>query len=597
MMHRVLLVALLALGLSGSAPAPAYAGPAAPGSHGGLGAWGRSGAAREGPPTVTAQDIRFTPGRSLRYGSARDAGLLPGPIAALPADVARYMEPSPTLPLYPGAVVLAARDGVIAAHSAMGYALRYADDKPTELPADQWIAMREDTIFDLASLSKLFTALAAVQQAERGALDLDAPVAAYLPDFGQHGKDVITVRQLLTHTSGLRPDLPFYNFPTRAEQQAALFAESPQAAPGTAYIYSDLNLIALQLVLERASGRSLDVLVRDDITRPLGMRDTGYNPAASLRPRIAATEYEHAPPAQVDRGLVWGEVHDENAWALGGVAGHAGVFATAHDLAVLAQTLLDGGRYGRARILSEDGVRLLFTDFNEAFPRHSHGLGFELDQRWYMDGLSSPVSAGHTGYTGTSLVIDPLSHSFVILLTNRVHPSRTWGSINPARRAVARDLARAVRVRPARGRDAWFSQTADGRTATLTVPVPAGAATVSFDLWYDTEETDVAALEASPDGRAWSPVPLSLRSGPYRWSVDGVVAGSGGRRWARAEAALPAGTTRLRWRYTTDPSQQGRGVYVDGVRIKDAGHTVVFDGERPHDAALFESDGWLRTTG
>jgi len=266
-----------------------------------------------------------------------------------------------------------------------------------------------------------------------------------------------------------------------------------------------------------------------------------------------------------------------------------------HDLAILAQALLDGGRYGRARILSQDSTRLLFTDVNQAFPGDSHGLGFELDQRWYMDGLSSPVSAGHTGYTGTSLVIDPLSHSFAILLTNRVHPSREWGSVNPARRAVARDLARAVRVRPADGREAWFSQTADGATATLTVPVPSGAATVSFDLWYDTEETDVAALEVSPDGQAWAPVPLSLRSGAYGWSANGAVSGFAGRRWARAEATLPAGTTRLRWRYTTDPLYEGRGVYVDGVRIRDASHAVVFDGERPGDAALFQPDGWVRS--
>jgi CubicO group peptidase (beta-lactamase class C family) len=585
MMPRVLLVVLLALGLSGSAPAYAAAGVAPAGP-------------KAGPPAVTARDIRFTPGRTLRYGSARDAGLLPGPIAALPGDVARYLEPSPAHPLYPGAVVLVARDGVIAAHHAMGYALRYADDRPTELPRDRWIPMRDDTIFDLASLSKLFTALVAVQQAERGTLDLDAPVARYLPDFGQHGKDAITVRQLLTHTSGLRPDLPFYDYPTRAEQRAALFAETPQAAPGTAYIYSDLNMIALELVLERATGRGLDVLVRDGITRPLGLTDTGYNPAPALRPRIAATEYEHVPPAQADRGLVWGQVHDENAWALGGVAGHAGLFSTAHDLAVLSQALLDGGRYGRARILGEDSTRLLFTNFNRTFPGDSHGLGFELDQRWYMDALSSPVTAGHTGFTGTSLVIDPLSRSFAILLTNRVHPSRAWGSVNPPRRAVARALARAVAVRPAEGRDAWFSQTADGTTSTLSVPVPAGAASVSFDLWYDTEETGVAALEASRDGRKWSPVPFSLRSGPYAWTAgDGEVAGFAGRRWASAEAALPAGTTSLRWRYTTDSRYEGRGVYVDGVRIRDAAGAVLFDGERPADAARFVADGWVRGSG
>ena len=142
--------------------------------------------------------------------------------------------------------------------------------------------------------------------------------------------------------------------------------------------------------------------------------------------------------------MVRGSVHDENAWSLNGVAGHAGVFSTADDLAVLAQTIINGGAYGGTRILSEDSVDALLHNENAAFPGNSHGLGFELDQMWYMDGLSGPETAGHTGYTGTSIVIDRASRSFVILLTNRVHPSRSWGSNNPARRAVARDMALAT---------------------------------------------------------------------------------------------------------------------------------------------------------
>ncbi|MBO0823920.1 MAG: beta-lactamase family protein, partial [Actinobacteria bacterium] len=384
--------------------------------------------------------VRFTPGRTLRTGSAHAAGLLPGPVAAISRDTASFMKQR----RYPGAVVLAARDGVIATHTAMGYALRYSDDKPTELPGQRRVPMRTDTIFDIASLSKLFTTLVAVQQLERGTLPLNTPVASYLPGFGQRCKDHITIRQLLTHTSGLRPDLPFYKYQTRAEQRELLYSDKPQATPGTAYIYSDLNLIALQFVLEKVTGRPLDALVRDGITRPLGMTDTGYNPPAARRSRIAATDDQHVPPAKTNRGLVWGQVQDENAWALGGVAGHAGVFSTARDLAVLAQTLLNGGRYGQTRILSEHSTRLLFTDFNRRFPGHAHGLGLELDQPWYMDRLASPVTAGHTGFTGTSFVIDPRSHAFVILLTNRVHPTREWGGINPARRAVAHDLAAAI---------------------------------------------------------------------------------------------------------------------------------------------------------
>jgi CubicO group peptidase (beta-lactamase class C family) len=542
-----------------------------------------------GPPTVTAGDLKFTPGRTLHYGSAAHAGLLPDQVAAIAKDAASFETalPGAAHPLYPGAVVLAAHNGTIVQHSASGYALRYADDKPTELPQDQWIPMRNDTIFDLASMSKLFTTIVALQEVERGKIDLDATVASYLPDFAQNGKGTITLRQLLTHVSGLRPDLPFYNYTGRAAQEQALYAEKLQNPVGTAYVYSDLNLITMQFILEKVTGRTLDVLVHDGITGPLGLRDTGYNPPASKKQRIAATEYEHTPYAALNRGLVWGEVHDENSFALGGVAGHAGVFSTAHDIATLAQMILDGGRYGHVRVLRDSSVRDIFTNFNQKFPNNSHGIGFELNQRFYMGGLSSPVTAGHTGYTGTDVVIDPLSRSFSILLTNRVHPSRNWGSINPARVAVAGDLARAIPVRPADGRDAWFSQTKDKTTATLAAPVT-GATRLSFDLWYDTEETDLGVLETSADGTTWTPAPFSLRSGRNAW-----FSGFAGRRWANATATLPASATQVRWRYTTDPLYEGRGVYVDGVRASDEKGHVVFDGERPADAARFITNGWV----
>ncbi|MFB9839470.1 serine hydrolase, partial [Actinoallomurus acaciae] len=547
-----------------------------------------------GPPTVTASNLKFTPGRTLHYGSPASAGLLPDQVAAIAKDAAAYETalPGAAHPLYPGAVVLAAHNGTIVQHSASGYALRYADDKPTELPRDQWIPMRDDTIFDLASMSKLFTTIVALQQVERGTIDLDKTVATYLPDFAQNGKGTITLRQLLTHTSGLEPDLPFYDYQGRAAQEQALYAEKLQNPPGTAYVYSDLNLITMQFILEKVTGKTLDVLVRDGITGPLGLKDTGYNPPASEKNRIAATEYEHVPPAQLNRGLVWGQVHDENSYALGGVAGHAGVFSTAHDIAIVAQMILDGGRYGHARVLSDSSVRKIFTNLNQAFPSDSHGIGFELDQRWYMGGLSSPVTAGHTGYTGTDIVIDPLSRSFSILLTNRVHPSRNWGSINPARVAVAQDLARAIPVRPAEGRTAWFSQTKDKSTATLTAPVT-GATKLSFDLWYDTEETDLGVLETSSDGTTWTPAPFSLKAGRDSWTSDGTFSGFEDRRWAKATATLPAGTTQVRWRYTTDPLYEGRGVYVDGVRAYDAHGHVVLNGERPSDAARFVTSGWV----
>ena len=252
---------------------------------------------QSGPPTVTAGDLRFTPGRTLHYGSAARVGLLPDQVAAIAKDAAAYETalPGAAHPLYPGAVVLAAHNGTIVQHSASGYALRYSDDTPTELPRDQWIPMRTDTIFDMASMSKLFTTIVALQEAERGKISLDATVASYLPGFAQNGKGTITLRQLLTHVSGLRPDLPFYNYTGRAAQEQALYAEKLQNPAGTAYVYSDLNLITTQLVLEKVTGKTLDALVRDGITGPLGLDDTGYNPPASKQQRIAATEYGTRP--------------------------------------------------------------------------------------------------------------------------------------------------------------------------------------------------------------------------------------------------------------------------------------------------------------
>jgi CubicO group peptidase (beta-lactamase class C family) len=542
-----------------------------------------------GPPTVTASDIRFSHD-SLHYGSAARAGLVPSHIAAIHDDIASYLQPSPTYPEYAGAVSLAAHRGVIVAHDAVGDALRYADDRPTELPPDQRIPMRPDTIFDLASMTKLFTTIAAVQLIAAGRLDLNAPVADYIPAFAANGKGAITIRNLLTHTSGLPPDPSpsLCDYPTHEQQWAAVYATKPSAPPDTEYVYSDINLMTLGNVVETITGQPLDQVVAQRITGPLHMRDSMFNPPASLRPRIAAEEYQ----PWTGRGIVWGSVHDENAYCVGGVSGHAGMFSTAHDLAVLAQALLNGGRYAHARILPQSAVRLLFTNFNQAFPGDSHGLGFELDQRWYMDGLNSPVTAGHTGYTGTSIVIDPLSHSFVILLTNRVHPSRNWGSNNPARRAVARDLALALPVRPAAGRTDWFSGLADASTVTLTVPLrPAASdATATFDLWYDTEESDVGRFEASTDnGVTWTPVPMTLRARSARWSSSGTFSGFEGRQWLRASAALPSGVTQLRWVYRTDPLYEGRGVYVDGVRVV-ARHRVVFDGER--EPSSFVADGW-----
>ena len=385
-------------------------------------------------------------GRTLRYGTPEEAGLIPRHTAAIASGAAAGLRPGTGTgghPLYPGAVVLAARDGVIAVSAAAGQNLRYAGRDGADLPRGEWISTRTDTIYDLASLSKLVTSIVAVQLIEQGLLQLGATVASRLPRFAGGGRDGITVGQLLTHTSGLPPDPnpPLWTYPARRQRLDAVCAAAPREPPGTACIYSDLNMMIMQLVAEEITGRPLDALVREGITGPLRMTGTMYNPPAELRHRIAATEYQRLPSP----GLAWGKVHDENAQALGGVAGHSGVFSTAYDLAILCQALLNGGQHGRGRILSPASVATMMTDHTQALPGSGQGLGFELRRPHYMGDLAASGSAGHTGFTGTSLVIDPAAGSFVILLTNRVHPSRDRGSINPVRQAVASSLARAAR--------------------------------------------------------------------------------------------------------------------------------------------------------
>jgi CubicO group peptidase (beta-lactamase class C family) len=559
-------------------------------------------------------DSGFAPGfgrTTLRRGSPEQAGLIPGHLDQLVSDAERFLAPSPRHPWYAGAVLLAGRGGTVALHRPIGTAVRYSaydekTDTAVELPADQQIPMAKDTVFDLASISKLFTSILAVQQMERGALELETTVASYLPEFAGAGKQDITVRQLLTHTSGFRAWIPLYKEPTREGKLRLLWNEAPASPPGTKYLYSDLNLISLQLILEKITGHPLDVLLRSEITTPLGMHRTRFNPPASWKPEIAATEDARPPWSGLERGLVWGEVHDENAYSFGGVAGHAGVFSCAWDLAVLGRTLLNGGGYGRRRILRPASVELMFTDFNTAFPGDEHGLGFELYQHWYMGAMATPRTAGHTGFTGTSLVLDPTTDSFLIVLGNSVHPVRSWRSGSAPRVVAANHLARAVTVRPERGRTAWFSGMAAATAATLTLPPLALAAPalslertrLRCSLWWDTEPgADALFVEASTDGGAkWRPVPFTTvraGSGPQP-HPKGTATGWSGRVWHRLTADLSAwrgAEVRLRWRYATDPLYVGRGVYVDAIRVEDRGRTV-FDETRPSDAARIEAKGW-----
>lgn len=368
-------------------------------------------------------------------------------IAAL--EAARVAPVSPGAPLIPGAVgILAIGDEVLTSY-ATGSAVLY-DDTAALLPVEERVPMRADTVFDVASLTKLFTATVAMQQVEAGLLELDAPVAQHLPVFAEGGKGAITVRQLLTHTSGLEWWLPLWrDWPNRDARIHAALTHPPAASPAEQFVYSDLNLIALGVLLEQLGGATLDVLVRDGVTAPLGMRDTGFITQLRHLPpaRFAATEIED----DTGRGLVRGEVHDENAWSLEGVAGHAGVFSTGADLLRFAQVFTGD----EPRILSADSVIAMTTNLNPDLLEDSHrgphrvgiephGIGFEIDQPRYMGELSGPRTIGHTGFTGTSLVADVASGETAILLTNAVHPHRPETSINALRAAWATGAARSL---------------------------------------------------------------------------------------------------------------------------------------------------------
>ncbi len=541
----------------------------------------------------------FAPASTTLHPSTPGAaGLDPAPIDTFEHSIATWEDPaSGANYLFPGATYLMAHDGAVVERGAAGYAVKYAD-ATTELPKDQQVPARTDTIYDMASLSKLFTSLVAVQQLEAGHIDLDTPVAHYLPDFAVNGKGEITIKQLLTHTSGFDADpVPslWAGYPDVPSREQAILDTKPINPPGTTYLYSDLNMLTMQLVLQKVTGKPLDTLVKESITEPLHLTDTGYNPPASKLGRIAATEFEASPP----RGMVHGSVHDENSWALNGVAGHAGVFSTVDDLAVLAQMILNGGVYHGHRILSEHGVSLMEQNFNQAFPDDSHGLGFELDQIWYMGGLSGPQTLGHTGYTGTSMVIDPASRSFAILLTNRVHPTRNTPSTNPARREIAQALAKAIPLGAPGDGPSWYAGQGGATTSTLTTgPLAAsGPVAVDFSTFVNTEPTDYVSLEASADGGStWNALPMKVTGTGAPSGEVAALSGQAVRAWWRVHAELPQASDGLllRWRYTTDAVYEGRGVNLTGLKVSD-GSGVLLDSSRP-DTALTAA-GWQRLPG
>jgi CubicO group peptidase (beta-lactamase class C family) len=290
----------------------------------------------------------------------------------------------------------------------------------------------ESSIYDLASLTKVVaTTTAAMILDEQGTLDLDRTVASYLPGFNSPDKEAITVRMILTHRGGFEAFAPLYRTTSGREQYLEQINTRPlTSVPGTQVVYSDWDMILMGLVIEQITGQTLDQFVAERVFKPLGMSSTEFNPDSSLLPRIAPTEID-----SVRGGLVWGKVHDENAWAMGGVSGHAGLFSTARDLAVFATMLLNGGEYNGVHIVKAATlVRWTAPQNRES----SRTLGWDSPSKNSSAGrFFSPRSFGHTGFTGTSMWIDPERGLYVILLTNRVDPVRENERYVPLRRAVA----------------------------------------------------------------------------------------------------------------------------------------------------------------
>jgi uncharacterized protein YbbC (DUF1343 family)/CubicO group peptidase (beta-lactamase class C family) len=373
----------------------------------------------------------------------------------------------------PGAVVLIGRGDRIVYEKAIG---RRAVDPAPE-------PMTTDTIFDVASLTKVVaTTTSMMKLIEDGRVRLADRVSEYVPGFERYNKGGITIRHLMSHTSGLRPDVDLADAWTGSEKAIELAVEEiPTAGPGERFVYSDINYFLLGDIVRRVSGLPLDQFAKKHIFDPLGMKDTGFLPPASARGRIAPTEKCTPygwPCVGADMQMLRGVVHDPTARRMGGVAGHAGLFSTAGDLAIFCQMLLNGGRYKNTRILSPLTVAKMTSPVSAAGDPNVRGLGWDMDSSFSSNrGELLPLgSFGHTGFTGTSIWIDPLTRTFVVFMSNRVHPDGK-GDVTPLRARVATIAASAIldapseagRTRLMTGRDFGASGTPPVRPRPLPV--------------------------------------------------------------------------------------------------------------------------------
>jgi beta-N-acetylhexosaminidase len=383
------------------------------------------------PVTVPGVDLKA--GFGLEYPA--------NPMTVQPTDVRGGALLQPAYTVIENAVADKAFPGATLAVGYKGKVAIHAFGKLSYDPGSPVVDVR--TMYDIASLTKVVATTTLVAKLAEGdfpvSLDLDAKVERYLPEWtqGHSGQNLewrhrVTVRHLLTHTSGLPPFKEYWRTSkSKQETLNRIFAEPLEYEPGTKEVYSDLGIILMAEIVERLTGRKLDDLAGASIFSPLGMKDTTFRPAKNLWPRIAPTEFDR----NLRHRLVQGEVHDENAFTMGGVAGHAGLFSTAPDLAAFCQMLLNGGVYGHRRILK----RTTITQFTAPQPlsNNTRTLGWAVPTEGSSSGhYFSAHSFGHTGFTGTSIWIDTEHQLFVVLLTNRVHPTRENQKIAQIRPAL-----------------------------------------------------------------------------------------------------------------------------------------------------------------
>ncbi|MEU4555045.1 serine hydrolase domain-containing protein [Micromonospora violae] len=413
--------------------------------------------------------VGFGTAGNLRSPSAAPGTPVP-PSAAPPVGQARYAADVtallrrhlPATPQtvqhkgFPGAVALVLVDGKMTAHTAVGEALRYGAG-PKLLAVNQRVPMRPDSIFDLASVTKVYTAILLLQQVDKGRVDLAAPVRDYLPAFTGTGKQQVTVEMLLTHTSGLPVGAKVTGLPDNAARWNAVLTTPlvSGAVPGATFRYSSVGLMVAGKIVEKVTGQRLDQALRTNLTNPLGLRDTGFNPASWMS-TTAKTGRLVATDARSSRGLLRGTVHDDVANHLGGIAGHAGIFASATDLAAIGQLLLNEGAHQGKQLLAAATVRRMLRNHNAGKPAidperpnrtSAHGLGVVLNQSWFMGKLASARTFGHTGFAGPSLLVAPDRKLVLALLTNRAHPNWSWSNPDPVRAAVGDLLAAKVATR------------------------------------------------------------------------------------------------------------------------------------------------------